>query len=202
MEEADAQLVDTRQMLAFGGGHIPSAINIGPRPEMSVWAGQILDYDKPILLVVEDETDFDWFLWKFVDTGFTNFAGYLVGGMKAWANAGMHLQKLPQLTVHELKESLADVTLLDVRAPDEWEQGRIPGAKHRYVADMPDELDELPERDSGKPIVTYCDSGYRAAIAASLLQRHGHADVRNVPGSWQAWTTAGYETEKPKENRR
>ena len=60
LQKGNAQLVDTRQMLAFGGGHIEGAINIGPRPELSVWAGQMLDADKPILLVVEDETDLDW----------------------------------------------------------------------------------------------------------------------------------------------
>ena len=196
VEKEVAQLVDTRQMLAFGGGHIPGAINLGPRPELSVWAGQMLDYEQPILLVVEDETDLDWFLWNFVYTGFTKFAGYLVGGMKAWENAGFPLERLPQETVHELKQHLGDVQLLDVRAPDEWDAGHIPGAKHFYVADMRDGINGVAGFDKKKPVVTYCDSGYRADIAASLLKRHGYHDVRNVPGSWQAWNNAGYDTEK------
>jgi hydroxyacylglutathione hydrolase len=37
----------------------------------------------------------------------------------------------------------------------------------------------------------YCDTGYRASLAASWLRAHGVTDVRNVPGSWQAWTNAG-----------
>ena len=196
LERGEAQLVDTRQMLAFGGGHIPGAINIGPRPELSVWAGQMLDHSKPILLVVEDETDLEWFVWNFVYTGFTNFAGYLAGGMKLWENAGLPLQTLPQITVHELKEQLDDVQLLDVRAPDEWQAGHIPGAQHLFVVDMRDGLNGAAGLDKRKPVVTYCDSGYRADIAASLLQQHGYPDVRNVPGSWQAWTKAGYQTEK------
>ena len=49
-----------------------------------------------------------------------------------------------------------------------------------------------------KLVAVYCDSGYRASIAASLLLRHGFKDVRNVPGSWKAWKAAGYEVEKPK----
>ena len=102
-------------MLAFGGGHIAGALNIGPRPELSVWAGQMLTHEKPVLLVVEDETDLDGIVWDFVYTGFTNFAGYLVGGMKAWENAGLPLQQLPQITVHQLREQLHDVQLLDVR---------------------------------------------------------------------------------------
>lgn len=196
VEKADAQLVDARQMLAFGGGHIAGALNIGPRPELSVWAGQMLEHDKPVLLVVEDETDLDGIVWDFVYTGFTKFAGYLVGGMTAWVNAGLPLQQLPQITVHQLKEQLGDVQLLDVRAPSEFEEGHIPGARHLFVADMREGLDGVAGLDKRKPFVTYCDSGYRAAIAASLLQQHGFADIRNVPGSWQAWTKAGYPVEK------
>lgn len=196
LKQGKTQLLDTRQMLAFGGGHICGAVNIGPRPELSVWAGQMLDYEQPILLVVEDETDLEWFLWLLAYTGFTNFAGYLMGGMKAWANAGLHLHYVPQVTVHELNEHLTDFQILDVRAPSEWEEGHIPKAKHFFVGDMRDEMEKLSDLDKQKPVVTYCGSGYRASIAASVLQQHGFKDVRNVPGSWQAWTKAGYEVEK------
>lgn len=196
IDRGDAQLVDTRQMLAFGGGHIAGAINLGPRPEISVWAGQMLDYEKPILLVVEDDAKLDWFVWQLAYTGFTRFAGYLVGGMKAWENTGLPLQYVPQVSVHQLKDHLRDFQLLDVRAPSEWNEGHIPTARHFNVADMRDGLEGLDGFSKDQPVVTYCDSGYRADIAASVLQRHGYADVRNVPGSWQAWTNAGYEVEK------
>ena len=83
VEQGNSQLVDTRQMLAFGGGRVPGAINIGDRPELSVWAGDMLSYEKPILLVVEDETQLDWTAWHFAYVGLTNFTGYLAGGMKA-----------------------------------------------------------------------------------------------------------------------
>jgi len=193
VERGETQLVDTRQMLGFGGGHIEGAINIGPRPELSVWAGQMLDFDRPILLVVENEPDLDRIVRLFWRTGFTRFAGYLVGGMKAWSNAGFPLQHVPQITVHELKGHLNDVQILDVRAPEEWQRGHIPHAHHTFIAEMRDGLNGAGELDKNKPIVTYCDSGYRANIAASILQRHGFRDVRNVPGSWQAWRKAGYE---------
>lgn len=182
-------------MLAFGGGHIPGAINIGPRPELSVWAGQMLDVEQPILLVVEDDTNLEWIVWQLVYTGFINFAGYLVGGMKAWSNAGYPLQELPQIPVHELQQRLDDVQLLDVRSPGEWQEGHIPSAKHLFVAEMRGGVNGVHGFDKQKPTVAYCDSGYRAAIAASILQRDGYEDVRNVPGSWQAWTKSGYEVE-------
>jgi hydroxyacylglutathione hydrolase len=196
LDTQSVHLVDTRQMLAFGGGHIPGAINIGHRPELSVWAGQMLDADRPILLVVEDETNLDFIVWHFVYTGFVTFAGYLVGGMKAWDNAGLPIQRLSQISVHELKEDLDSVQVLDTRAPDEWEQGHIPHARHFFVADMRDGFKAPRGLAKSKPVAVYCDSGYRADIAASLLQAHGYTDVRNVVGSWQAWTKADYPVEK------
>ncbi len=46
-------------------------------------------------------------------------------------------------------------------------------------------------------MAVYCDSGYRASLGASILRRNGFAHGRNVPGSWKAWTAAGYPVEKP-----
>lgn len=111
--------------------------------------------------------------------------------MKAWENAGLPLQKLPQTTVHELNEQLDQVQVLDVRSPEEWDEGHIPGARHFYVGDMRNGFDGIAGYDKQQPLVTYCDSGYRADIAASLLQRQGYTDIRSVPGSWQAWKNAG-----------
>lgn len=187
----DVTLVDTRHMLAFGGGHIPGATNIGNQPELSVWAGWMVDPDKEILLVVDKDTDLPGVLPFFVRTGFTRFAGYLAGGMTAWDNAGLELQRLPQMSVHEVKERLDGAQLLDVRTPEEWAQGHLPKARHRFAPELLDHLDDL---DRDRPVITYCNSGYRANLAASLLQARGFDDVRNVPGSWQAWTQAGYPT--------
>ena len=190
-----AQLVDTRQMLGFGGGHIPDAINIGDRPELSVWAGDMLDYDKPILLVIEDEQQLDWIAWHFAYVGLVNFAGYLVGGMKAWGNAGLPLASTPQVTVQDLAEHRDDFQVLDVRSPDEYQSNRIEGAKHCFIADMRDGVNCELNIDSNKPVAVYCGSGYRASIAASMLQRNGFKNVHAVPGSMQAWKNAGYQVQ-------
>lgn len=196
IEKGKSQLVDTRQMLAFGGGHIPGAVNIGDRPELSVWAGDMLDYEKPILLVVDDETQLDWIAWHFAFVGLTNFTGYLAGGMKAWENAGLPLKTLPQLPVQQLADERDRFQLLDVRAPSEFKGNRIPGAKHQFVAEMRDGVNGELDLDRKKPTAVYCGSGYRASIAASLLQREGFEEVYNVPGSMLAWKNQGYEVEE------
>ncbi len=69
----------------------------------------------------------------------------------------------------------------------------MPDAMHRF---LPDLRDKRKQPDKTKPLAVYCDSGYRASAAASWLQANGFKDVRNVPGSWQAWTHAGLPVEK------
>jgi hydroxyacylglutathione hydrolase len=84
--------------------------------------------------------------------------------------------------------------LLDVRLPVEWDMGHVPGARYIFLPELARKLDRL---DRSKPVVVYCASGYRSSIAAGVLKRHGFT-VYNVPGSYKAWTAAGYPVEKPR----
>ena len=59
IEKKAGVLVDVRNMLAFGGGHIAGALNIGGTPILSIWAGWMLDPEKSILLVLEDDDDLE-----------------------------------------------------------------------------------------------------------------------------------------------
>ena len=95
-------------MLAFGGGHIPGALNIGGSPILSIWAGWMLAPNEPILLVLENDDDLEDIVRLFIRTGYTKFAGYLVGGMKAWDAAGFEPAEVGQMSVHELNKRKAD----------------------------------------------------------------------------------------------
>ncbi|WP_148125926.1 rhodanese-like domain-containing protein, partial [Chroococcidiopsis cubana] len=85
---------------------------------------------------------------------------------------------------------------LDVRSDEEYSNGNVPGAKHIYVPHLEEHLDEL---DKTQTIATYCGSGYRASIAASILQKHGFEKVINVPGSWNAWQATSLPIERRKD---
>lgn len=195
LEDASRVLVDTRHMLAFGGGHIAGALNIGAAGHLTIQAGWMLDPRKELLLVLEQDADAQAVLTHLARTGIERFAGFLAGGMTAWQNAGLPLQSLAQMHVRELAGAARDapgtVTVLDVRAPHEWKEGHVPGAVHLFLPELPARLQEVPK---DKPVAVYCDSGYRASIGASILQAHGLA-ARNVPGSWQAWQACGLPVE-------
>lgn len=187
VEKKAGALVDVRTMLGFGGGHIAGALNIGGSPILSIWAGWMLDPNEPILLVLEHDEDLNEIVPLFVRTGYTKFAGYLVGGMRAWQIAGFPMEKIPQMTVHELNDRKTSLQIVDVRGPGEWKKGHIPGARHIFVPELQKRLGEL---DRDKPTVVYCGSGYRSSIASSILKSAGFSELWNVPGSWEAWRAA------------
>lgn len=187
IEKKAGVLVDVRTMLAFGGGHIADALNIGGSPLLSIWAGWMLDPNEPILLVFENDDDLETIVRLFVRTGYTKFAGYLVGGMKAWDAAGFPLERIGQMSVHELNDRKSALQVVDVRSPGEWRKGHVPDARHIFVAELRKRMSEL---DPKKPTAVYCGSGYRASIATSILKPQGFDELWNVPGSWEAWKKA------------
>lgn len=187
IEKRSGVLVDVRTMLAFGGGHIPGALNIGGSPILSIWAGWMLDPDEPILLVLESENDLEEIVRLFIRTGYTKFAGYLVGGMKAWDAAGFPLADVGQMSVHELNKRARDLQIVDVRSPREWKNGHVSGARHIFLPELRKRIGEL---DRSKPTAVYCGSGYRASIGTSIMKPAGFEKLWNVPGSWEAWKKA------------
>jgi hydroxyacylglutathione hydrolase len=195
LARGDIQLIDNRSMQAVAGGYIPGAWNIGPRPDLSLWAGWMLDPEKPIALVLRRDGDLPEVVRQFLRVGFDKFAGVLEGGMDAWTGAGLPVSGLALLPVPYLSRLLPtdDFQLVDVRLPQEWGEGHIPGARYLFLGELPDKLGELNPK---KPVVAYCASGYRSSLAASILEAAGFT-AAHVAGGYQAWTDAGLPTVKP-----
>lgn len=192
MQGADMRVLDTREIEAFGGAHIKGALNIALREEFPVWSGWMLKPEQKILLVLTDEDDLDAVQRHLLRIGIENIVGFLRHGMCGWLEAGKPFETLPQTSVQELKRGLDDgqaLQVLDVRQDGEWKEGHIASAIHCFVPKLAE--GDLP-LDKSAPVTVYCGSGYRANIAASVLQSRGFADVRSVPGSIKAWKAAGY----------
>ena len=192
----DALIVDTRTILGFGGGHIANALSIELREDFPIWAGWMVDPARNVLLLLRDKVQLDEVVRHLIRIGCERIGGYMAG-MRAWQESGLAMVHLPPMFVQELKAALdrgEDLQLVDVRRPDEFAKGCIPGARHIYVPEIEKRAGEL---DRHRPVAVYCGSGYRSSIAASMLQRLGFSDVRNVPGSFHAWKCAGYPIAEP-----
>jgi hydroxyacylglutathione hydrolase len=189
--ERGAVVVDTSYPAAFGGAHIRESYSIWLEG-LPIFAGWVLTYDKPILLVLDDQHHLKKAISYLIRAGYDWIVGYLKGGVEGWYNAGFPVEHLQVLTVHELKSKLdrgQELTILDDRSEREWNEGHIKGALHMYVGHIKDRLADIPK---DKSVATFCNVGHRASLGASILLREGRRDVYNVLGSMTAWKAAGY----------
>jgi rhodanese-related sulfurtransferase len=92
-------------------------------------------------------------------------------------------------TPREVADLLVEshIQLIDVREPDEWEAGRIAGARHVPLGQLPVEVDGF---DRASQIVFYCRSGSRSAMAAQAFRGAGF-DAHNMAGGLLEWEAAG-----------
>jgi rhodanese-related sulfurtransferase len=84
----------------------------------------------------------------------------------------------------------AGALLIDVREPDEYAEGHIPGAVNIPLRTLGQNLDKVP---TDQPVLIYCQSGLRAGTATAALRVAGFQNVKSFPGSMKAWTAAGEE---------
>ncbi|MEX2671804.1 MAG: MBL fold metallo-hydrolase [Phycisphaeraceae bacterium] len=183
-------IVDVRSKEAFAAAHIPDSINIPFGPNLATWAGWVLAYDQPIIVVTDEPAQTPRIAADLIRVGFDDIVGYLEGGIDAWQMRGYPVATLRTISVHDLRDQLQDgqrPTVLDVRTDSEWTSGHIENALHIHGGVLQNHLDEVP---SDQPLAVVCGSGYRAAIAASFLQRAGYENVMNVLGGMTAWQAA------------
>jgi hydroxyacylglutathione hydrolase len=191
-----ACVLDTRPNVAFGGAHVPGAVNVPLGAMFATWVGWLLSADVPLALVLGRDDDWAPATTALLRIGYERFAGYAQFGMAAWVEAGLPVDRVEQLSVHELHRRLtkrADLQVLDVRMDSEWAEGHLEGAVHLPLGDLPRELDQFG-LDRARPLAVVCGSGYRSSISASLLKQHGFATVWNTLGGMTAWKQAGYPT--------
>jgi molybdopterin/thiamine biosynthesis adenylyltransferase/rhodanese-related sulfurtransferase len=87
--------------------------------------------------------------------------------------------------------------VLDVREPDEYEQGAVPGSLHLVRGHLESSV-ESRITDKDTPIVIFCAAGNRSAFAAKTLQELGYTDVASVAGGFNRWKDEGFEWAAPK----
>ncbi|HXX18861.1 MAG TPA: MBL fold metallo-hydrolase [Candidatus Acidoferrum sp.] len=185
-QAAGAVVLDTRPAPQFFAGHIPGAVHIALAGQYASWAATILGLDKEIILVAEDEEQLDQSRTRLARVGIERVIGALDGGMQSWGSRKM--AAIDQISVEDLHRQLTDIQVIDVRRESEWEEGHIEGAHLMALHVLETKLASL---DRDRPVAVHCKGGYRSAIAASLVQRAGFQNVRNVTGGFDAWRACG-----------
>ena len=179
-------IIDTRDKLSFAGGHFPGSINIQDNSSFSTWAGWMLEYDKPFLIVARDSR-IEALTKALIRIGLDNIVGY-VNDMDKIANAGYQTETIKQITVQQLKDKNENFLFLDVRGYAEFNAGHIEDALNIHAGYLKDHIDKLPK---DRKIVVHCAGGDRSAIAASLLKRNGYDNIYNLTCGMNGWKQAG-----------
>lgn len=193
--ERDALVIDARSPSQYAKGHIPGSLSIPAGSSFGTWLGWIAPHDRPLVLLLGSDRDWDAQIRQALRIGYENVAGFIDGGLEAWRAAGGAVEEGSSMTPQELAQRLTsepDLLLIDVRQRSEYAAGHVPGAIHLHAGDLPDRLAELP-RD--RPIATICASGYRSSVAAGLLRQAGFRDVAAVRGGVPDWQAAGHPVE-------
>ncbi len=182
--ETDALILDVRDKAAFVNSFIPNSIFIGLDGSFAPWVGALIpDLMQPMLIVApegrEEET-----VKRLARVGYDNAIGYLQGGMKAWEAAGMEVDKITTINVDTFAATYADkadINILDVRKPSEWEGEHIEGSQNFPLDFINEHMSEI-SRDN--QYFTHCRSGYRSTVAASILKSRGYDNLMNVHGKF------------------
>ncbi len=167
-------VVDARPRAEFAAGHIPGALGIELADDFGTWVGFVLPFNAPIVLVLDPQQDLAEAVVQLARIGYEDVRGVL-RGLAGWHASGAPLATLETIDTDRFARAVATgqaPQILDVRTPAEWQAGHLPRALHRFVADLVDGVPPTLRPD--QPLWVVCGTGYRATIAASLLQRAGY----------------------------
>jgi len=181
----DVILLDTRPAPVFTQGFIPGAIFIGLEGRFAEWAGSLLSFDKPIILVTPDGMEKETVI-RLSRVGFDKMEGFLQGGFDTWKNAGEKIDLIIDVEADELLMDMPhdpNLMIVDVRKETEYADGHLQDALNLPLSEMTN-IVELAQFEDNQNLYVHCGGGYRSVIASSLLKGQGVHNLRNVLGGW------------------
>ena len=191
--DAGEWVVDLRNRTAYACSHVHGSVGIALGQQFSTYVGWLMPWGTPLTLIGESAEQVADAQRMLIRIGIDELQGIATGSSQE-LSAGAPTSSYPRHTFAELPDLLVDAevatdddaVLLDVRRDDEYAADFIPGAAHVPVHQLLDKLDTLPPGQ----LWVHCASGYRASIAASLLDRAGR-DVVFIDDSFDSAVEAG-----------
>ena len=178
-------ILDTRHADVFTQGFVPGSIFIGLEGRFAEWAGSLLPFDAPMVLVTEPGKEKETII-RMARVGFDKVVGYLNGGFDAWKNAGEPIDMIIDVEADELMMDIPhdkNLVVVDVRRPTEFADGHLKNALNLPLNDLVDPA-MIANLEEEQNLYVHCAGGYRSIIASSLLKRQGMHNLRNVLGGW------------------
>ncbi|MEO3859607.1 rhodanese-like domain-containing protein [Acrocarpospora sp. B8E8] len=166
------RVVDIRPRARQATGLLPGSIGIELDIDFGSWAGWLVPYQSPLVLVADPSQDVTEALTQLAQIGIDTVRGVITD----LGPAADQTFELLDLDTFAARLAQPGAQLLDVRMPSEHAAAALPEGIHRFVPDLITE--GIPvELDASRPVLVACGAGRRAAIAASLLLAAGHQPV-------------------------
>jgi glyoxylase-like metal-dependent hydrolase (beta-lactamase superfamily II)/rhodanese-related sulfurtransferase len=162
-------VIDLRDRVAYAADHLAGTISIVLGTQFATYVGWLAPWDTPITLIGETPQHVSDAQRQLIRIGVDRLAGAATGTLDELTAANQERRDYPRETFTAVTTIGSGDVVLDVRRDDERANGFIPGSAHLPLHSLLSRLDELPE---GR-LWVHCASGFRASIAASLLDRAG-----------------------------
>ena len=171
--EAGEWVVDLRNRTAFAAGHAPGTLNLGISGAFATYLGWLIPWGTPVTLLGETPDDVAEAQRELVRIGIDRPAAQATGGPHDWSDGELATFSTATFADLERVRHHRDVVILDVRRADEYDGTRIEGAHNIPIHELPNRVAEVPPGE----VWVHCASGYRASIAASLIDASGRTPV-------------------------
>ena len=184
--EAGEWVVDLRDRTRFAVGHAPGTLNFGLDGSFATYLGWLIPWGSPVTLLGETPEQVAEAQRELVRIGIDRPAAHATGKPQDWSER--KVRSFPTATFGELAQVRhhRDIVILDVRREEEFAESRIAGAVNIPIHELSKRLDEVPDGE----VWVHCAAGYRASIAASMLDAIGRTPVA-VDDSFDSAEQAG-----------
>lgn len=185
MSDDNVIILDTRHTEEFMEGFVPGSVSIALNGRFADWAGSLLSFDAPMLLITEPGKEKESII-RLARVGLDKVQGYLDGGYNAWKKSGEQTDMIVNVEADELLMDMLfdkNLVVIDVRKPSEFAEGHLKDAVNIPLSEMTDP-GSMANIEDHHNLYIHCGGGYRSVIASSLLKRQGIHNLRNVSGGW------------------
>jgi glyoxylase-like metal-dependent hydrolase (beta-lactamase superfamily II)/rhodanese-related sulfurtransferase len=183
--EEDVIVPDTRPANEFVKGYISGSVFIGLEGRFAEWAGSLLPFDKPILLVASAGMEEEAII-RLARVGINKVAGYLQGGFEAWQKDQQAIDLIIEVEPDEMLMDMKfdeHMVIVDVRKETEFADGHLENALNLPLSELTD-TGMMADFEETHNLYVHCAGGYRSVIAISLLKKQGIHNLRNITGGW------------------
>ncbi len=172
--DAGEWVVDLRSRVAFGAGHVRGTRSFELSDSLATYLGWLIPWGAPLTLIGPTEDDVAAAQRDLARIGIDEITAAGIGGLAEVADGEpLASYEVTNFAGYEEASRERELVLLDVRRDSEWNAARIPGAVHIPLHELEARIGEVPDGE----VWVHCQAGYRAAIAASLLDAAGRRVV-------------------------